>query len=584
MKVGSLLGEWAASAYGAVKNKLKSNKELHRRVKLLKRSYYARKNAYPDWRAILKGQGPPVPLAPSDGKRPRILLGTSVGALHSMVTVESLLGAALTLRGAEVHVFLCDGVLPACMDCDTHWFPDAKDLVEKGPQGSLCGTCRKFGSKPFRDCGIRIHAYGDYLSAKDRAECARIARETPRADIDRTTWEGMAVGEHSLAGALRFFARATLDGEPRGEAVLRRYFEAGLLTARATRKLLQTLDFDCAVFNHGIYIPQGIIGEAARRAGIRVVNWNPAYRKQCFIFSHGDTYHHTLMDEPTEKWENVVLSATKETELGNYLKSRWSGTQDWIWFHEKPQFDLDSIARETGVDFSKPCIGMLTNVMWDAQLHYPANAFENMLTWAVETIAYFAKRPELQLLIRVHPAEVRANLKSRQPIAEEIRRRFPVLPPNVFIIGPESQVSTYAAMSECDSVIIYGTKTGVELTSMGIPVVVAGEAWIRNKGITQDASSRDDYFRILDGLPLGKRLDEASVRRANLYAFHFFFRRMIPVKLVRPEGKGWVSFTLPPDLGLEDLAPGRDAGLDVICDGILKATDFIFPAETHNEG
>lgn len=90
---------------------------------------------------------------------------------------------------------------------------------------------------------------------------------------------------------------------------------------------------------------------------------------------------------------------------------------------------------------------------------------------------------------------------SRQPIVAEIKKIFPQLPPNVFVIPPESQVSTYAAMQECDTVLIYNTKTGIEISSQGIPVVVAGEAWIRNKGISLDATSPQGYFQILDQLP-----------------------------------------------------------------------------------
>ena len=77
---------------------------------------------------------------------------------------------------------------------------------------------------------------------------------------------------------------------------------------------------------------------------------------------------------------------------------------------------------------------MLTNVMWDAQLHYRANAFPNMLEWVIQTIRYFIGRPELQLLIRVHPAEIRGNLPSRQPLVAEIQREFPRLPRNVIVI------------------------------------------------------------------------------------------------------------------------------------------------------
>ncbi|HKP96428.1 MAG TPA: capsule biosynthesis protein [Fibrobacteria bacterium] len=569
-----MFGDLAA----AWKDFLKSNPTVHRNVKYLKRQYYARKNAYPPWKSILSHDAEGWRKASvSVPSAPKILFATSISGLHTMVSIESALGAALTLRGAEVHVLLCDEALPACMDCDTHWFPDHERMAKDGPKSILCGSCFRFGRKTFEALGFRVHRYSDHLGPQDTAEAARIARETPYRDIASFQWEGLAVGEHSLAGALRFFARATLGDEPQGEAVLRRYFEAGLLTAITSRRLLRSAPFTCAVFHHGIYIPQGVIGEVARQEKVRVVNWNPAYRKQCFLFSHYDTYHHTLMTEPTGNWENVEMAPELEEDLMKYLRSRWQGTEDWIWFHEKPQFDLEKISRETGVDFSKPCIGMLTNVMWDAQLHYPANAFGNMLEWTLETIAYFAKRPDLQLLVRIHPAEIRANLKSRQPILEEICRAYPELPKNVFVIPPESQVSTYAAMYQCDSVIIYGTKTGVELTSMGVPVIVAGEAWIRNKGVTLDASSRADYTRILDGLPLGHKLDESQIKRARKYAFHFFFRRMIPLRFVQ-QGQGWVPFKVP-DMEWKALLPGRDPGLDVVCRGILEGTDFIYPAE-----
>jgi hypothetical protein len=199
-----------------------------------------------------------------------------------------------------------------------------------------------------------------------------------------------------------------------------------------------------------------------------------------------------------------------------------------------------------------------------------------MLEWALQTIRYFANRADLQLIIRVHPAELLGALPSRQPIIKEIRWAFPTLPRNVFIIPPENPISTYAVMLQCDSAIIYGTKTGVELTSMGIPVIVAGEAWIRNKGITLDANSPDEYFSLLDRLPLKERLSEAVTQRARKYAYHFFFRRMIPLPFAPWPSALQLS-------GLDDLLPGRSVGLDVICNGILSGDEFIYPAELHPE-
>ena len=30
---------------------------------------------------------------------------------------------------------------------------------------------------------------------------------------------------------------------------------------------------------------------------------------------------------------------------------------------------------------------------------------------------------------------------------------------------------------------------------------------------------------------------------------------------------------------LEELSPGKDRGLDVVCDGIITGSDFVYPAE-----
>jgi hypothetical protein len=306
---------------------------------------------------------------------------------------------------------------------------------------------------------------------------------------------------------------------------------------------------------------------------VRVATWNVAYRKRRFIFSHDDTYHHTLMTEPRAHWESLVLSETQERELMQYLASRREGMFDWIVFNRARKDDPKELAARIGLDPSKPVIGLLTNVSWDAQLHYPANAFPNMLEWLVRTCEYFATRPDLQLLIRVHPAEISGFPPSRQPILRELARRLPQLPPNIRVVPPESRMSTYGLMSLCNAAIIYGTKMGVELTSVGKPVIVAGEAWIRNKGLTSDASSPEEYIRLLDQLPFAQGLGPELLARARRYAYHFFFNRMIPLPFIEPKA-GYPIYRLKLER-LQQLLPGASAGLDTLCEGVLGARPFV---------
>lgn len=548
---------------------------LPRPLKRIYRRAFPEDTLQPDWTKLL---GPDWRQHAAPARGARVLIGTSVG-VHSYTKLDSLLAAALTLRGAEVHVLLCDQALPACMKCSMTALGSAENLVRRGPRGELeCRSCYPDAERMYRRLGVRVHRYSDYVTREDRRQCEELARSLPVTEVGRCVLDDIPVGLHAQAGAIRFFG-GLLEREPMAEPVLRKYFLASLLTKAAAERLFRTVGFRAAVFHHGIYVPQGITSAIARREEAAVATWMAAYRRSSFIFSHRDTYHHTLMTEPVANWEGMNWTESMEAELLDYLRSRWDGSRDWISFNREPEFDVPAIERETEIDFSRTTVGLLTNVMWDAQLHYPANAFPSMLHWLYATIRHFAARPDLQLVIRVHPAELKGTIRSRQPVTEEIRREFRDLPGNVFIIPPESRISTYPVMLQCDSVLIYGTKTGVELSSLGVPIVVAGEAWIRNKGITIDPTSEADYLSILEGLPVGRRLDEATTRRARMYAYHFFYRRMIPVKAMQQAaiaGQGQYEIRLD---GARDLQPGRDLGLDVICDGILDGREFIYPAE-----
>jgi hypothetical protein len=509
---------------------------------------------------------------------PNILIATSLGGYNHGVLLESLLAVALTLRGAKVDMLLCDELLPACQL--TKYPKISPEELTRNGQKRFCKDCFKNGNNLYRSLGINIYYYSQFVESIQKERAKNIASTFQTEQIKNYKLDGLAVGEHAYAGTLRYFARGDLEGEHLGSSVAKLYLESSLLAAFAINNLLNKCTYDAVCFHHGIYVPQGLIGEVCRKRGIRVVNWNPSYRKNTFIFSHGNSYHHTMISEKTNTWKNIKFTKDLERKTMDYLKSRWYGTEDWIWFHEKPVFELRQVEKKIGINFDKPTVGMLTNVMWDAQLHYKSNAFPNMLVWVIKTIEYFSKRKDLQLAIRVHPAEVTGMISSRQPIISEIKKYFKKIPNNVYIIPPDSNISTYAVIEKCNSIIIYNTKTGIEIASTGIPVIVAGEAWIRNKGFSKDAKSEKEYFDILDTLPFKKRMNLVMLRRARKYAFHFFFRRMIPLPFFSSREKFQFSLNLS---DIKDLLPGNYLGLDVVCDGILYNKPFIYPAEKYDQ-
>ncbi|MBK5199099.1 MAG: capsular biosynthesis protein [Methyloceanibacter sp.] len=549
-------------------------------IRLANLKWRQRNGLFPDWRIILGSDWQRFEAlrdaARANADAPRMLIATSVGVHTSSSIFDSYLATALTARGARCEVALCDAVLPACLAADYTWYPNPDHFARRGSRDDLCTAClapaeRLFGAEGL---GLSVLRYGALLSEADRARARSIAEITAPEAVAGLMLDGIAVGEAALSGALRFFARGELESGKAQAAILKRYLEAACLSLFAMRNLLARERYDVVIGHHGIYVPQALVAAAAHEAGVRFVAWNPAYRTGCFIFSHGETYHRSMLSEPASAWENVHLDEAEQTRLMRYLSDRERGTQDWIAFHPADAPAIENIVGAVGLDPAKPVVTLLTSVVWDAQLHYRARAFKNQVEWVLKTISHFASRDEVQLVIRVHPAEVTGSLPSRQPIAAEIEAAFPTLPKNVALVRPGEDISTYALAAASDAVIIYATKTGIELAARGIPVIVAGEAWLRGKGIGFDCDDAEAYERRLASLPLRERLDPERTARAQSYAYHFFFRRMIPLPGLKRASVQGAPYEVVPQ-GLQAFAPGAHASIDCVCDGILTGTPFV---------
>lgn len=526
----------------------------------------------------------PSPLAPLATRErrpsrvgPRVLCATSVGGHPLAPVLDGLVAAALSLRGAQPTFLLCDAVLPACELCSYVEFRTPATFAREGPGAGLCENCTARGHATLSPLPFPIHAYSAFLGSDEAASQLQVVSDLTVEECFLLESDGLRLGQQVHAAVLRFFGKADLSSEPEPlvESVVRRYAAASLVTARVAQRVIDQLEPEVIVAHHGIYVPQGILGEVARRSGVRVVNWGPSYRDRTFIYSHGDTYHFTFLSEPPSVWRDRSLSDAEERRLLDFLARRRLGEGDWAWVTpeaalRREEHERDEMVATLGLDLERPVVGLLTNVLWDAQLYYEGHAFTDMLEWLWFTIDHFARHSEAQLLIRVHPHEVKRG--NRQPVGPALRERYPVLPPNVHVVDFDSPLNTYALMDLCRSVVIYGTKTGVELTPFGIPVIVAADAWIRGKGLTIDVSTKEEYTAALLAAPTLERLDEATIALARRYAYHYFFRRMIPLTSF-VEGAGELTLAIKQ---VDDLAPGRDPGLDVVCEGILSGREFVF--------
>ncbi len=510
-----------------------------------------------------------------------ILIATSSGGLFSSLVFESLLGNALKFKNCNVEFLICDSLLPACIMA-TEFNIDEKSFLKKGPK-KICSSCYYESNRFLKESNFKINKLSDFFDENDQ-KYQELIKQIDNINLENVKdfkINDIPLGVHAHSGALRYYARTDLDYKKNANETLKKFLIAALKTQLSTEKLFSKKSFDTVILNHGIYVPQGVIHEVSKKNNINTVNYCLGTRKKTFCFCKDETYHKALIYEDNQNWEKIELNKKAEEKLNSYLKSRLHGNQDWIYFHNKPNFDLKSCFKKYNIDINKPLIGLATNVIWDAQIDFPSNFFKNILNWLFYTIDFFVKNENLQLLIRVHPAEVNSTKPAKQRVLDEIKKHYKSLPNNIKIIPPEDNVSTYTVMEACDSILIYGSRLGVELSAMNIPVIVCGEGFIRNKGIGIDINSFEDYDKILKKLPLNQKLSLEKLERAKKYAYHFFFRRMIEINSIDEKPDKWPNIDIKKDFYVA-LQNKTDIGLEVITKNIIEEKDFILEDKKTN--
>ena len=533
--------------------------------------FYSKNKNLPNWNKIY------INSKIKTEKKKNILIATSSGGLWSSLIFESLLGVSLKSRGHEVEYLLCDGILSSCIMC-TIFQVDEKEYLKDGP-GKTCNSCFINAYKSLKSSGIKIRVLSDFIDKDDESFISSLKFEKKTfEELKKFTLENVPIGEHAYAGTLRYYGVAELDFSDYSKKILVEYMKSGMKSYLASKRLFEKYKYDEVVLNHGIYVPQGIISCTAKQSKINITNWSMGIRKKSFVLTRDDTYYRSLLYEDNDNWQNISFNKKIDNRISSYLESRLHGKNDWIYYADAPNFDVDNLLNEMNVDINKPIIGMPTNVIWDAQIDFPSNFFKNILEWVFFTIEYFAKREDIQLLIRVHPAEVKSTKPAKQRIKDEIMKKYSTLPKNVFIVEADSDISSYALMERCNSVILYSTKMGIELPVKNIPVVVCGEGMIRNKKITLDITSKEHYLDVLNKLPL--KGYEVDIIRAKKYAYHYFFRRMISIDSISEKPLQWPNFEINKDLN-NILNNRSDKGLEKIISCFEDGSDFIFQDENN---
>jgi len=438
---------------------------------------------------------------PATSARPqRIIFFTVLGSHSFMIGSELALARALRARGHEVHVVICDGILPAC---ENH----SVGLPEKDWQ-DRCQKCAGRGQALTSAAGIQTHTLSQLeKSARDAEADAILAKQNFSYIIESALYKYFRVGR--------------LQGTASEREQTIKVDEACKITARAAIACAR-LRPDRVIMSHGVYSSWAPALMVFQSLGIPTLVYNKGKKRNSVVMN----WVKGLMDwDVSAEWEKVKdqpLTPIESQAIHNYLEGRITHKGDALKYNFGELEGRKQTLQRFNLDETKPIMVLFTNVLWDAASAQKEIAFPNAVDWVMQTIQWFADHPEKQLVVKIHPAEV--VIGTNQPFVKEIERVFPQLPSNVRVIAPEEKVNSWSITQITSLGLVHTSTPGMELPLSGIPCLVASGVHYRGKGFTVDIESREQYFQILNDFPRINFDAEKAKTLALRYAYLLFER------------------------------------------------------------
>ena len=325
--------------------------------------------------------------------------------------------------------------------------------------------------------------------------------------------------------------------DPSDRALYDLRLERNGFAARAALAYMQANRPDVVLIPNGLILEMGIVFRVARRLDIPAVTYEFNDQREQIWLAQNSSIMQQDTDYLVEARCHLPMTDAMYERLADLENAR-RGARVWgkskrLWQYVSSQ-GADETRKMLGLD-DRPVVMLAANVLGDS-LTLGRDIFADSMTeWITKTVQFFAARPDVQLVIRIHPGE--KLVPQAKSMGVVVREALPEIPNHIHVIGALDKVNTYDLIEIADLGLAYTTTVGLETAMNGAPVVSCGRTHYRGRGFTVDPNSWDEYFSalesVLSDLP-AHRLSDGQIAKAWNYAYRFFFEypRPFPWRLM----------------------------------------------------
>ncbi len=492
--------------------------------------------------------------------------------LHGVWEMTILHG--LRLRNSDVKHVFCDGQFT---DCDIHW------KATSPRKFNSCIECQAAVTDLAKQLSSPFEWLSQFIRPDERAKALDWAQGVNSAEFQSATFDQMPIGEWAIKSVRQHFRNSILDvSDPDVEQAWRSYLYSTLLASFAAKRLFDEYKPDTVFLFNGMFSVIRPFNELAKQLGLPVIIHERGRRMGAVNIMPGDESAIQVYRNMWDQWKNIPLSQEQLITIDRFLEDRRHG-RNQAWHSLNPQPENLSVIRERLRLQEDRQVWVMFPSSDDeaASFRESKEGYGDQEKWIEHTIEFAKDHPEIDLIIRVHP-----NINnSARGMNKRQYNYFKLLKDNatgnIRVILPEDNFSSYSLMDIATIGLVYMSQTGIELGALGKHVILASGAFFSNAEFVSTAENPAHYQTLLEEA-LQVPVDHYDVeiqRMALRFAYGTFFRIGVDLPLVTmPQvHRGEITYS-----SLEALLPGKDKGLDRICDIILNQRNVYDSPEQHD--
>lgn len=331
----------------------------------------------------------------------------------------------------------------------------------------------------------------DYLNKNILNESnIKVAEFNNLDEIKNITYKGAWVGPQILSSLFRSYKAGVVDFQDFDVKTRLSYIiQNSFKYVNIAELISDSIKFDLCIVNEPNYEINGALVDILIKNKVDVIQYIQPSKDEALILKrlNKETRREHPASVSKENFTQIIKGVWNESfdsKLEKEFTSRYNGTNFLQKRNQAVNYESDvdilSLLGLSNKDRKIACI--FCPVLWDANLFYGEDLFEDFGDWLRATLSAASKNNNVIWLLKLHPANTwkMQNEGASGSAADYkiINSLFKSLPENIIVIDPDFKISTLNLFEIIDYGITVRGTIGMELPCFGIPILTAGTGGI----------------------------------------------------------------------------------------------------------